>query len=153
MCYESRTIKIFIFVIKEILMLKKIGIFEYSDHQEFLDVFVCFFETVPIRTHKSEKYIRRILFVATGLTKTIVNPDSNRFDLLSDDNGVECSKGFATNETTESDDESSIIVDFQGCEVKDLNEISDARFDYLFLKIIHTLMGVEDFLWTDYDEK
>lgn len=152
-CYESRTIKIFIGIIKEVLRLKKIGKFEYSDHQEFLDVFTYFFSTVPIRAHKSERYIRRILFVATGVTRTIMDPDRNRLDLLSDDNGAECYRGFVAAEVTGSDDETSSLVDFQGCEVRDLNEISDARFDYLFLEIIHTLMGVEDILRTDYDEK
>ena len=61
-----KTIKIIIGLIKEVLRLKKIGRLEYSDHRSFLDVFIYFFETVSIRTHKSEKYIRRILFVATG---------------------------------------------------------------------------------------
>lgn len=151
-CYESRTIKVFIGVVKEVLRLKRIGSFEYSDHQEFLDVFVYFFETVPIRTHKSEKYIRRILFVATGVTRTIVNPDRNKLNILSDD-GLEHGRNVSADEAAESDDESSSIVDFHGCEVSDLSEMSDARFDYFFLEIIHTLVRVEDVLGTDCDEK
>lgn len=145
-CYESRMIRIFVGVVKEILRLKRAGRFEYSDHQEFLDLFVYFFETVPIRTHKSEKYIRKILLAATGVTGTGLGGGC-RPDLLSDDGEWKRLPGEAVG----SEDESSSTVDVAGCDGD--GEMADAWFDYLFLEMIHTLMGVENILQTDYDEK
>jgi len=153
-CYESRMVNIFVGIVKKILALKKMGFFEYSDHQEFLDVFRYFFETVAIRTHESEKYIRTILLIATSVTKaTIAVKASKRHNeespvILSDDgmdDGTEmdsCSDGSDESNMAEFDQENA------GGE-----EMSGVKFEYLFLEVIHSLMEVKNVLRAGYDEK
>ncbi|TBU17051.1 hypothetical protein CWI40_020360 [Ordospora colligata] len=152
-CYESRMLKIFVGIVKKILVLKKMGIFEYSDHQEFLDVFRYFFETVPIRTHESDKYIRKILFIAASVTRATVDLKvSSRHNeellvFLSDD-GMD--DGREMDGYSEDSEESNIIglSEETGSE-----EMSGMKFEYLFLEVIHSLMSVENVLRAGYNEK
>jgi hypothetical protein len=146
-CYESRVTRMFITIIREILKLKEMGRFEYSDHQEFLDLFSYFFGCVPIRTYKSEKYIRKILLIATCATRTIADPSRSRYHLTSEDS-LSGGEGAAQCDTTES--ESSDMVE-EG--VKGPSNISDPRFDFLFLEVIDVLTSTKGLLRAGYDEK
>lgn len=148
-CYESRIIRIFAGVIQEILQLKKNGDFEYSDHQEFLDVFIHFFKTVPIRAYESERYIRRILFIATKAARGF---DSIECD-MDDGNSEEYVEKKTYEGAMASSDETSSQWSFKGNGYEEKGEISNAKFEYFFLEVIHTLMEVEDILRIHYDEK
>ncbi|ADM11050.1 uncharacterized protein Eint_020510 [Encephalitozoon intestinalis ATCC 50506] len=151
-CYESRIIRIFVGVIREILQLKRKGDFEYSDHQEFLDVFTYFFKTVPIRAYESERYIRKILFIATQAAKDVKNSDGIAEGLSLDDE-AEYNEKNVLETTNVWKDEGRQAGDFRMHGDEQGGEISNARFEYFFLEIIHTLMGMEDILRIDYDEK
>ncbi|AFM97806.1 hypothetical protein EHEL_020500 [Encephalitozoon hellem ATCC 50504] len=148
-CYESRMIRIFAGVIQEILQLKKDGNFEYSDHQEFLDVFIHFFKTVPIRAYESERYIQKILFIATKAAGGLATIEYG----MSDDNYVEnTGRRMHSGASGSSDDVGGRYSPKRSiCEGR--GEISNARFEYFFLEVIHTLMEVEDILRIYYDEK
>nr|AGE95523.1 hypothetical protein ECU02_0560 [Encephalitozoon cuniculi] len=152
-CYESRIIRIFVGVIKEILRLKRNGDFEYSDHQEFLDVFKHFFGTVPIRAYESERYIRKILFIATEATKVTVSSDGAETGFDDEDGRVVDDGGEAYGRAGISDDETSSLTDLEKYKNEERGEISNARFEYFFLEVMHTLMEVEDILRIDHDEK
>jgi hypothetical protein len=149
--YETEVLRIFISVIKSIVKLKRKKKFVYKDQEDFLLLVDLFFSKVEIRKFRSEKHIQKILRIITIVIENIeITGRYHEPEIFSEesDGGVRVPREEDV-EYSSSDESSSVFHYDHGKDNSD-NEI---EFDYLFLRLISSVIKVRDLFHNNYSEK